>query len=234
MVTSGNGSTGFWAGDPRLVLCLTTPPQPAAQVRPAVGLGECRAGCTGCELAACAGGLLSVGSSCGTTLSLFPLPAPQGWLALYPYLGPSDQWGALLHPRNSSPCPDHFDSSQKYCSLHIRELRFFSLLIPTVFGNLNTFSLYFEGSGVVCQNSAVKRSYKDMEPRTLPPAPSPFSCGAGSTAPRNALWGIPLPSELPPVQCSSCQEPGAAPAPVPGLSLLLVTDVRVWWGGQVY
>ena len=34
--------------------------------------------------------------------------------------------------------------------------------------------------------------------------------------------------------CHSCQEPGAAPAPVLGLFLLLVTDVRVWWGGQVY
>lgn len=69
---------------------------------------------------------------------------------------------------------------------------------------------------------------------TLPSAPSPFSRGAGSAAPGNTLWGILLPSELPPPQCSSCQEPGAAPAPVLGLFLLLVTDVRVWWGSQVY
>ena len=68
------------------------------------------------------------------------------------------------------------------------------------------------------------------------PCPLPHlpSRGAGSAAPGNTLWGILLPSELPPPQCSSCQEPGAAPAPVLGLFLLLVTDVRVWWGGQVY
>ena len=56
---------------------------------PCPGTPCSRAGCTGCGLAACARDLVSVGSSCGAALSLFPLPAPQGWLALHPYLGPS-------------------------------------------------------------------------------------------------------------------------------------------------
>ena len=162
-------------------------------------------------------------------------PGLAGTLSLFGTLG---SVGCPSPPQKQgwrSPCPDHFDSSQKYCSLHIRELRFFSLLIPTVFGNLNTFSLYFEGSGVVCQNSAVKRSYKDMEP-WVHPAPCPISLllWGGQHCPQERIVGDPAPQRAAPVQCSSCQEPGAAPAPVPGLSLLLVTDVRVGWGGQVY
>lgn len=48
----------------------------------------------------------------------------------------------------------------------------------------------------------------------------------GSRCPQEHIVGDPTSQRAAPPQCSSCLEPGAAPAPVPGLFLLLVSDVR--------
>lgn len=133
--------------------------------------------------------------SCPEPVSPTSSPGLAGTPSLF---GTLDQWDALLHSRNSSPCPAHFDSSQKYCSC-TSELRF-SLYLHSP--SLEIKILYLctlKGVGWFVRAALLEEATRIQSPGcTLPSAPSPFSCGAGSAAPGNTLWGILLPSELPP------------------------------------
>ena len=83
--------------------------------------------------------------------------------------------------------------------MYVRELRF-SLYLHSP--SLEIKILYLctlKGVGWFVRAVLLEEATRIRSPGcTLPSAPSPFSCGAGRAAPRNTLWGIPLPSELPP------------------------------------
>lgn len=76
------------------------------------------------------------------------------------------------------------------------------------------FSLFFEGSGVVCQSSTVRRSYKDMEP-WVHPAPCPISLlmWGGQRCPQEHIVGDPAPQRAAPRPVLLL--PGARSSPSP-------------------
>lgn len=216
-------STGFWAGGPRLVLCLSPPPLAWGGTGGAQGWVPQAVG----ELHG-AGVFPPLGALAGPPRGWFPAGSPGLAGTPSPFGTPRPVGCTSPQKQLSLPCSlQEFPETPEF---YVRELRFSPYLYsPSL--EIKILSLRSSKEvGWFVKAALLEETTRIQSPGCVLPPPHLPSYGGVALPPGAHCGGSLLPSGLPP-KCSSHQEPWAAA--VPGLSLLLATDIRVGLGGQV-